>query len=64
MLSLGFDASASGEDSEALDLLEWACSSACVQHDCHNALKWPLHGYFNDTDLMSDTYIVIASVRN
>eukprot|EP00974_Lingulodinium_polyedra_P002545 238809-Lingulodinium_polyedra.AAC.1 len=40
MLSLGFDASASGgKDSEALELLEWVCSSACGQHDCHNALK-------------------------
>eukprot|EP00974_Lingulodinium_polyedra_P101459 9829587-Lingulodinium_polyedra.AAC.1 len=65
MLCPGFDASASGKDSEALVLLEWVCSAASGQHDCHNALKWSLHRYVNDADLMSDTYIVIAaSVRN
>ena len=64
VLGASFSMPERGLDSEALSLLEWVEPIPCCQHDTHNALKWSLHSYFNDAQLMGDMYIIVASVRN
>ena len=63
-LASQFNDSRRGFDSDMLEKMEWIVSSGCALHDCHNALKWALHSHFQDTSLMEDIYIVVASVRN
>lgn len=64
LLAPQFAAPQLGKDSGALELLEWVVITGCALHDAHNGLKWAMHGHFQDTDLLSDVYIVVASVRN
>lgn len=44
--------------------LEWIVDTACVNHDCHNALKWGLFDWLTDEKLMKDVFLVIESIRN
>eukprot|EP00974_Lingulodinium_polyedra_P004920 461945-Lingulodinium_polyedra.AAC.1 len=34
--------------------LNWVVCNGCSNHDAHNALKWSLHGFFQNTDLLKD----------
>ena len=43
--------------------LDWTVSTACCNHDCHNALKWGLAPLHQIEDL-KDLYIVVGSLRN
>ena len=45
-------------------MLEWILDTGCVNHDCHNALKWGMMEWIADESLMSTVYIVIESIRN
>eukprot|EP00969_Alexandrium_andersonii_P051132 2245839-Alexandrium_andersonii.AAC.1 len=40
-------------------LLQWAVASGCSNHDCHNALKWSLHHYFQDAELLKEICIAV-----
>ena len=64
MLAPGFTAPQLGRDSGALDCMEWVVTTGCALHDAHNSLKWAMHVHFQDTDLLQDVFIVVASVRN
>ena len=46
-----------------LNLTEWIVSSLCALHDAHNALKWSMHHFFSDKELMTDLHNVIESLR-
>ena len=46
-----------------LDLMEWVVGTPCALHDGHNALKWALHMYFKDPQLLKDIYIIFRSLR-
>lgn len=59
-----FTAPQLGKDSAALELLEWVVTTGCALHDGHNSLKWAMHSQFQNTELIQDVFIVVASVRN
>lgn len=48
---------------QMLDLTEWVIGTPCGLHDGHNALKWSMHAYFNDPQLLKDIYIIFRSLR-
>ena len=45
-------------------MLEWVVDTACVNHDCHNGLKWGLLEWLENAELMKSVFITIESVRN
>jgi len=55
---------AGGTSPRLLQLTEWVVSTPCGLHDTHNSLKWSLFAIFCNTELISDCYIVIESLRN
>eukprot|EP00969_Alexandrium_andersonii_P295047 13041588-Alexandrium_andersonii.AAC.1 len=44
--------------------MEWVTTSGCAMHDAHNSLTWAMRFYIQNTELMSDIYIVVASIRD
>ena len=63
-LAPDFEALSGGKGWVFLALLEWVESTGCGLHDIHNALKWSMFRQFNDSDLMNDVWIIMASARN
>ena len=47
-----------------LPMLNWVVSSACCNHDAHNALKWAMLEQMGDPQLLKDLCIVLESLRN
>lgn len=45
-------------------LKQWYLSAACALHDGQNSLKSSLYLYMNDTILMREVHVIIASLRN
>lgn len=64
MMAPDFAAPEQGLDSASLSLLEWVETTPCCQHDCHNSLKWSLHSFFNNVQLVQEMFIIVAAVRN
>ena len=52
-----------GDDSHLMFLTNWQIHTGCCLHDVQNALKWSLMP-FSSKDILSDTHIVIESLRN
>ena len=47
-----------------LKLTSWVTSSACCNHDVHNALKWSVLEYTKDPVALRGSFIVVESLRN
>ena len=44
-------------------LTDWTLSTACVDHDCQNGIKWSL-APFHEGDDLQDLYVVMEALRN
>ena len=45
-------------------LQQWRLDRGCCCHDVHNSLKRRTHLIFRDLDLLRDTYVAVAVLRN
>lgn len=54
---------AGGPDS-MVELLSWVATTGCVNHDCHNALRWALAPLLDNKEILKDLHIAVESLRN
>ncbi len=47
-----------------LQATDWFISTACCNHDCHNAFRWGFDRHLSKPDLAKQLFLTVESVRN